>query len=119
MARYFVVVKPSGDEKDHLIGCDKMQAGIVEFDGTLEEATEHYTRKVLYGGDENGTPEQYNRIRRHEYSRVIVVPTEGMREGDFAIAIMRHNDWHDREDARKKEEAERAELARLKAKYST
>lgn len=118
MGKYVVLVEClRGDIGDTGVRTT-LSGGVVDFDGSTGEVVDHYTRKTMYGGDEDGCPEQYARIESmYQMAEVYAVPFENLLAGGLMNFVKAHNAWHDEQDERKLEEKEKNELARLKAKY--
>lgn len=70
---------------------------------SIEDFVEQETRAAIYGGDENGIPEDYKKIDKEEqkFIKVEIIDLDDCEvfKCDLKQAIENHNNWHDeRED---------------------
>ena len=92
----------------------------VSTDLPVEQFTARCTNFALYGGDAEGTPEQYKRIDLNNPEAICelhIVPVQACTSVDMLLAIKEHNDAVTANQLKELEKSERAELARLLAKY--
>lgn len=117
--KIIVLSKGFGDGCDYTIGCNK-DWRIEDFDGTLEEASCFYKNQGLYNGDEDGKPDDYNRITEMEgqLEELIVLPYEGAIHINMDKARDEHNTYWDLREEHIKEENDRVEYERLSKKFT-
>lgn len=95
------------------------QVDVFEFEAANEtEAYDKAMRCALYGGDANGTPEQYHPVREetvHEF--VTVYYADKIIKIDTDKAIADNHAYHEKVEAKEKEEADFALYLKLKEKF--
>jgi hypothetical protein len=85
-----------------------------DFDGTLEEAKEHFMNRALYGDDR---AEDFNKLAKEDTPKdVIIVPYETAHVLDVELAIAEQHERIDAEEAKKQAGNELKEFERLKKK---
>ena len=123
MAAYLVLRHISGDV-DFMFGSgagQKLVGRVAEFDGTLDEAKQHFGKQAFYGGDDSAKPEKYepkyDGLRCDEPVMVVVAPFDESMKQPLDSILGEHNAIHRKIDAKEQEDRERAELKRLQEKY--
>lgn len=86
----------------------------------IDKFIDRCTNYALYGGDPDGTPEQYKRIDLNNPDAICelhIVPVQACTSVDMLLATKVHNDAVTANQLKELEKSERAELTRLLAKY--
>lgn len=122
MTTFLVLYHISGEEDYKFGKGQKLVGRCAEFDGTLDEAKQHFGKQAFYGGHESAKPEdygpRYDGFRRDDPVMVVVAPFDESMKHPLDTILGEHNAIHRKIDAEKQEAKERAELERLKEKYS-
>lgn len=118
--KYVILKKGFGEGCDYTIGCN-MAWDVVELVGPVKACVELTIRECLYGGDENGTPEEYDKITDMDGQvavlKIISIETNEIFDIDMDKEREKHNKYHDEKEKNKSELAERSTYERLKKKY--
>ena len=95
------------------------QVDVFEFEAANEtEAYDKAMRCALYGGDANGTPEQYHPVREEAvHENVMVYCADEFIKIDTDKAIADNHAYHEKVETKEKEAEDRATYERLKAKF--
>ena len=117
----FLVLRHISGEEDYAFGKGQKLVGrVAEFEGTLEEAKQHFGKQVFYG-DDTAKPQdykpRYDGFRCGDPVMVVVAPFDESMKQPLDTILSEHNAIHRQMDKDKQEAAERAELERLQAKY--
>lgn len=114
--KYLILRKQAGEGCDYSIGCG-LQYAFKEFDGTLDEALEHFTTWVAYGDDQDELCFQLE--DETDLEKAYIIPYGKCFEVD--LDKLRAAYVVQKKEASKSAEVkdEKRELARLKAKYET
>ena len=121
MAAFLVLYHICG-EYDFMFGKGQKFVGrIAEYDGTLDEAKQYFSKQAFYGGDESAIPEHYGPMydgfRGDDPVMVVVAPFDKSMKQPLDTILDEHNAIHRKIDAKEQEANERAELKRLLEKY--
>ena len=107
-----------GEGCDYTIGCNQTWK-VEDFEGTIKEAEDHYTKLGIYSGDIEGTPEGYARIdtTAGQLEKLIILPYIDAVNVDMDKARQIHNSYWDKKLIEETENKEKAEYIRLKKKF--
>lgn len=116
--KYAILRKGFGEGCDYTIGCN-MSWELREFDEEFEEVVEILIKGALYGGDEDGSPEEYARIDDPVIEELIIIPLNNTIVNiiDLKDAVNKHNDIIDGIENKEIEDKEKLEYERLKSKF--
>ena len=90
---------------------------IEEFEGNLIAAEKYFARKIFYGGDEDGKPEEYELERDEIPTNVYIIPLKYAKSINFSPIEKEYFAWHEKEKKKLIEIKDRNEYERLKKKY--
>jgi len=119
--KYIILEKGRGEGCDYTIGCNQRWE-IVDHDGDVNLLVEKYTKMGIYGGDETGNPEDYNKIDDYYTGglvvELIIISVDQLVNVDMKAAVDNHNRLHQKIVDNEQELKDKATYEKLKEKFS-
>jgi len=120
MKTFLVAMKGTGDGCDYTIGCN-MRYKLVMSDKTIDELTQKEIQDALFHGedDQDYINDKILGKEDNEISELFVVELENYRRPNLGALRGTHNEMVQQRRTKKREEKERLEFERLKAKFGS